>query len=346
MPHFPKPFFRPKKNRWYVQLDGKHVNLGPDRDAAFDRYHKIMSECKQPVPVVVLSSEPLLVEILDAFLDWCLKHRSGRTYEAYKERIEQFLPSLEDRRMMARDLRPFHLTRWVDSHSGWNPGMKRGRLQAVQRAFNWAVKQGVLDKSPIAYMEKPPPGKREIVIDYPTYQRMLTLTATQEFRDLITVAWETGCRPQEIWRVEKRHLDPAGKRWVFPAQESKGKKKIRVVYLTDRALGICQRLARRHLTGPLFRNSDGLAWTRFAVSLVFSRMVKHLGKKYALVDFRHSFTTRSLKEGVDPVTLSFLLGHADTSMLAKTYAHLDQEPEHLHTALSKANSIRTSSDSA
>jgi integrase/recombinase XerC len=149
MPHFPKPFFRPKKNRWYVQLDGKHFNLGPDRDQAFDRYHKIMADRKQPVPVAALSSEPLLVEILDAFLDWCLKHRAKRTYEAYKERIEELLPSLDDRRMLARDLRPFHLQRWVDSHTGWNPGMKRGRLQSVQRAFNWAVKQGVLDKSPV-----------------------------------------------------------------------------------------------------------------------------------------------------------------------------------------------------
>ncbi|MBY0459397.1 MAG: hypothetical protein K2V38_18890 [Gemmataceae bacterium] len=26
----PEPFFRPKKNRWYVEIDGKHVNLGPD----------------------------------------------------------------------------------------------------------------------------------------------------------------------------------------------------------------------------------------------------------------------------------------------------------------------------
>ena len=25
MAHFPKPFFRPKKNRWYVQLDGKQI---------------------------------------------------------------------------------------------------------------------------------------------------------------------------------------------------------------------------------------------------------------------------------------------------------------------------------
>src|SRR5205814_1554062 len=146
-----------------------------------------------------------------------------------------------------------------------------------------------LDKSPVAFMEKPPPGKRENVIAFETYQRMLDLTATQEFRDLLTVGWEAGCRPQEIWRVEKRHLDAAKNRWVFPAKEAKGKRRIRVVYLTDVAVAVCQRLALKHPTGPLFRNSNGAAWTRHAASCVFGRMKKHLGKKYVLVDFRHTF---------------------------------------------------------
>lgn len=39
----PQPFFRPKKNRWYVQLDGKHVNLGPDEKAAWEKYHAVMT---------------------------------------------------------------------------------------------------------------------------------------------------------------------------------------------------------------------------------------------------------------------------------------------------------------
>ncbi len=30
----PEPFFRPKKNRWYVQLGTKQVNLGPDEQLA------------------------------------------------------------------------------------------------------------------------------------------------------------------------------------------------------------------------------------------------------------------------------------------------------------------------
>jgi hypothetical protein len=160
MPHFPKPFFRPKRGRWYVQLDGKHINLGADKADAFRRYHEVMAARKQPLPAAAPPDDPLLIEVLDAFLDWCLRHREKRTFESYEERIKSFLASLADRRMPLRDLRPFHLQQWVDSHPDWRPGMRRGRMQAVQRGLNWAVKQGRIDKSPVAYVEKPPPGKR------------------------------------------------------------------------------------------------------------------------------------------------------------------------------------------
>ena len=43
MPHYPKPFFRAPRGLWYVQLDGRQVNLGPDRDEAFRRYHDLMA---------------------------------------------------------------------------------------------------------------------------------------------------------------------------------------------------------------------------------------------------------------------------------------------------------------
>ena len=32
MPRFPKPWYRKNRRRWFVQIDGKQVNLGPDRE--------------------------------------------------------------------------------------------------------------------------------------------------------------------------------------------------------------------------------------------------------------------------------------------------------------------------
>ena len=46
MPKFPKPFFRTARKAWFVQLAGKQINLGPDRDAAFRRYHELMGRPK------------------------------------------------------------------------------------------------------------------------------------------------------------------------------------------------------------------------------------------------------------------------------------------------------------
>ena len=78
-----------------------------------------------------------------------------------------------------------------------------------------------------------------------------------EFKDLLTAAWETGCRPQEVCRVEARHVDIANARWVFPISEAKGKRKARVVYLSDKALEITKRLLKEHPEGPIFRNRRG-----------------------------------------------------------------------------------------
>lgn len=53
---------------------------------------------------------------------------------------------------------------------------------------------------------------------------MLGLIPEEWFRRLVTVAFETGCRPQELLAVEVQHFDSTNARWVFPVSESKGKR--------------------------------------------------------------------------------------------------------------------------
>ena len=264
---------------------------------------------------------------------------SVRTYAWYKLRCELFWESLKARDLKylaAEELRPHHLEEWLLEHPTWNPGMRRTALRAVERAFNWAVKQGRIERSPIAGMEKPPQGRRENLITPEMYVTILGKVKGAAFRDLLITAWEIGCRPQEIIRVEARHFQ--GDRWVFPAKESKGKKRIRVVHLTPTAEAITARRARMFPKGPIFRNCRAKPWTPFAINCRFCRLQKKIGHKFALVDFRHSFVTRLLKAGSDPITVSALCGHADLSMIAKVYAHVHQDGEHLRKALMKGAS--------
>ena len=58
--------------------------------------------------------------------------------------------------------------------------------------------------------------------------------------------------------------------------------------------------------------------------------------KYSLYSLRHSFATHALMKGVDCITVSTLMGHADPSTLAKVYQHLAQNPTFLHEQLQRA----------
>lgn len=79
MPHFPKPYFRKSRGLWYVQIDGRQINLGSEQDHAFESYHRLMAEPRRrQVPSGSLAC------IIDAFLEWVDKNRSPETYEWYR----------------------------------------------------------------------------------------------------------------------------------------------------------------------------------------------------------------------------------------------------------------------
>lgn len=46
MPRFPKPWWRSERNAWFVQVGRRQVNLGPDREEAFAKYHELMRQPK------------------------------------------------------------------------------------------------------------------------------------------------------------------------------------------------------------------------------------------------------------------------------------------------------------
>jgi len=77
MPHYPKPYFRKGRGVWYVQIQGKQYDLGPDQDEAFCRYHRLMD---QPREQKVASDS--LAALIDVFLDWVSKHRAPANYKA------------------------------------------------------------------------------------------------------------------------------------------------------------------------------------------------------------------------------------------------------------------------
>jgi integrase len=126
-----------------------------------------------------------------------------------------------------------------------------------------------------------------------------------------------------------------------PAAEAKGKKRLRIIYLTPRAETIIRRLLGLRPHGLLFLNSQGRPWNCYSMNCRFLRLKKHLGVKYAAYSLRHGFATRKLEDGLDHITVAALMGHADGNMLARVYSHIGERHEHLREQLNKNQSGNT-----
>jgi integrase len=275
MKKFPKPWFRPSRGLWYVTLDGTQHNLGPDQEQAFEKYKQLLNQPKT-APRSGVSSESV-VGVIDKYLDWCKEHRAAETFEWYRWRLQLFVTSI-DKCLTVAQLKHFHLDDWLSKRPDWSGGTKHGMVRAVQRALRWAARKGYIERSPVADYEKPRPGKRNVLITPDRFEQILGFVRQRPFRDLLIVTWETACRPQESLVVEVRHVDLANARWVFPPDEAKGQQWPRIVYLTEKAVEITERLMEQNPRGPLFRNTSGKPWAPFAVSCGFTALRNRMGR--------------------------------------------------------------------
>lgn len=284
------PWFWEERQGWYVNKGGQRHFLGEHpQDAPPPRktkgkwnapepirqaFHALMAA---PEPAVVPKSSPsgpTVVEVLDKYLDWCQKHRAGRTYEWYRDHLQGFLGSLgKDATMAVCDLKPFHVVEWTDKHADWSPAYRRGAIVAVQRPFNWAEELGYIPASPVKKIKKPQPQRRDTPMSEGDFGTVLSrFREGDPFRLLISFAWHSGCRPQEARHIEPRHVHDECV--VIPKEEAKGRRRARVILLHGEALAIIRQLLPLRSPGEkLFLNEDGKPWKRFAIANRFDRLM-------------------------------------------------------------------------
>ena len=341
----PQPFWRKQTNCYYVQIGVKQYRLAPDREEAYRLYHELMSRSSEERRSSTPSADPSVLQLIDDFLEWVQCNRSVNTYEIYRCLLQVFARSLPQSLTVAA-LKTYHVSQVMDSHAEtWSQNTKHDFATTVQRALNWALKQGRIDRNPIAYLEKPPREAREMAVGLADYAEVMAAVAEPNFRDLLELAWETGGRPQELRAIEARHVDRDGWRVVFSPRESKGKRSHRVIYLgTDRAREIVRRLCDTNPQGPLLLNSHGRPWTKDSINCAFVRLQKKLGRKFHLGAWRKGFATEALKHGVDTVTLAHLMGHSNPTMISRVYGRVQQDPAYMSQAARRAKGIKEGLD--
>lgn len=327
----PKPYFKKSHKAWYVNLHGKNVRLGEDEETAWQEYHILMArgkEIKPPTPVQA---------VFGLFLEWVKDEKSAGTYRFYKAFLDSFGKFIGPKLNLG-DLRPYHVNNWIkQAYPKAGSTHKHNAVRAVKRAFAWAVKEGRIERSPLANMvNEHKLRRREYYIQPAEFDRLLEAADHASFRDVLVMLRRTGCRPKELRDAEARHFDKAKGVLDFPIDESKGRKECRVVVLDVETRAIVERLALKHPEGPLFRNYRKRPWTKDAMALRFNRLSDELGFKVTPYTLRHVFATEALSSGVPLAMVAALMGHKDYKMLQDVYGHLEKKSDELRAALEMA----------
>lgn len=169
------------------------------------------------------------------------------------------------------------------------------------------------------------PFKRvdEAVVRYltPSQARQLVNACSEDFRKIVQAALLTGCRYSELGRLKCGDFNPDS--GTLAIRLSKGK--VRHVILTDEAKTAFERwTADRPSTDMVFLRADGNVWGA-------SHQKRPLDEASARAEIapavtfhilRHTHGSHLAMNGVPMGVIAAQLGHADTRMTEKHYAHL------------------------
>jgi integrase len=311
-------FFRKQTQSWYVKIDGKFVPLGRDEREARKKYQELL-------PPESNADTDDVRSLVSAYLDYVSANLSPGTYGLASVHLNSFLTHLGEY-FPVDEVKGFHLQQWADKRfAGLSDTYKNQGMRTVKACWSWGTRMGLIPIDPLRPVRLPPAAQRETFFPPDQWRTIVDGVPKQPFRDYLTVALESGLRPQEIHQARVRHYQQG--MLIFSKKESKGKKRRRVIPLNPASVQIVERLIAQR-TGPddhIFLNTEGRPWVKSAVNCAMRRLRKKV-KLAGLCAYslRHSYAHANLIQGGDPVAIAKAMGHVDTRMLETRYGHLEQ----------------------
>ena len=125
-----RPWWRKTNKAWYATIDGKQELLckaksksdRKGRDRADEELQKKLA-LRQ-----TMGYDATIAGVFEEFLVWSQANQSAKTYRGYKDLLQSFLDHVEV--AFVRQLKPIHITKWLDDHKPKGKSMLGGILQA------------------------------------------------------------------------------------------------------------------------------------------------------------------------------------------------------------------------
>lgn len=317
MDRIPKPFYRRSKGKWYVWLSG-HQRALPVSDqkdfggamaAVLDMLRK-MKDPDEPKEKEGTIGDLIPLYLADAATR--LRPRTvvnARGLLAWLERRWGF--------MTPAQVEPPVVEKAAKA-SGWKRNTVRKVLATAQAFLRWAGRSRVKFRMPA-----PEYRGAECVVTAGDYRKVLAV-AGGDFAAMLTLMWETGCRPGEARALTAADVDLETGTAVLTEHKTSGKTgKRRVIFLSHEAGRVLRVQREMRPSGCLFRGRYGQPLTLAGVRVRWVNCCKAAGVVYPTVyGIRHSFAVRSLEEGLTSAQVAALLGHTTTAMVERCYGHI------------------------
>lgn len=197
-------------------------------------------------------------------------------------------------------------------------------LTILKAALNRAFEDELVADDSAWRKVKPFKGADEPVIRYltPAESTRLVNTCPARFRDLVAGALHTGARYSELVGLMVADFNsPNGTIYFRPSKSTRS----RHVPLTREGLALFERLCAGKLGDALiFSRADGSAWGKNhqVRPITLACAAAKITPVITFHELRHTYASTLAQRGVDLLTISKLLGHADMRMTARHYAHL------------------------
>ncbi|MBE3126327.1 MAG: site-specific integrase [Acidobacteria bacterium] len=188
----------------------------------------------------------------------------------------------------------------------------------LSKALDWdKLESFPLRKIKINLRDEP---RRERVLTREEEARLLA-EAAPYLKPMITLALHTGMRQGEILKLRAEHVNLAYSSIVIPAENSKSKRARRIP-LNSAVLELLRPLLKDQ--GFIFHKSRGEGFHRIGCGFKAACERAKI-EDLRFHDLRHTFETRSLEGGANPVNIVKIMGHHSMSFSLDHYHHPSQE---------------------
>ena len=294
--------------------------------AVFDKEKAIIRSVKRrrkKSAVVTATVE----EILNKYLDTLGNPTTRATSSSH---LQPIINIYGHRKAHCLSIEDVHAFLKVQHERGVGKGTATRRVKICLTAFNWAVRWGMLSSNPLTGLKLPvvathvpaPPTPRELQLAY--------ANAAPHVQRVIVLGMSTGARigPSELFRLRWSDVDLGNAILRMPNADKGGsKEEARDVPIREDIVELLKQWEHDD-------TAIGCPWVIHhkgrqvrCINHAWKAALKRAGieRRIRPYDLRHAFASRSLDYSADVKSIAQIMGHADETMLLRTYRHTDSE---------------------